>query len=74
MLQYFCDDARHIVCVPYSVENLHIMAAELGIKRCWFHANATYPHYDMPKRRIVEITAKCTLIKTADILAIVKGA
>lgn len=73
MLRYFCDDARHIVCVPYSVENLHLMAQDLGIKRCWFHARATYPHYDMPKRRIAEITVRCTLVKTADILAIVKG-
>lgn len=72
-MQYFCDDARHLVCVPYSVENLHAMAQDLGIKRCWFHANATYPHYDMPKRRIAEITAKCTLVTTSDILSIVKG-
>lgn len=74
MLRYFCDDARHIVCVPYTIDNLHRMADDLGIKRCWFHRKATYPHYDMPKRRIAEITARCTLVKTADILAIVKGA
>lgn len=73
MLQYFCDAERHIVCVPYSVENLHLMAQDLGIKRCWFHARATYPHYDMPKRRIAEITSRCTLVSTSDILAIVKG-
>jgi len=31
------------------------MAKELGIERCWFHKN----HYDIPKRRIEEIQAKC---------------
>lgn len=72
-MQYFCDDARHLVCVPYSVENLHTMAADLGIKRCWFHASATYKHYDIPKRRIAEVTQKCTLVTTRDILAIVKA-
>ena len=72
-MQYFCDDQRHLVCVPYSVENLHVMAETLDIKRCWFHASATFKHYDIPKRRIAEITAKCTLVSTRDILTIIKA-
>lgn len=72
-LRYFCDNARHVVCVPYSITNLHLMAIDLGIKRCWFHSNATYAHYDMPKQRIAEITAKCTLVRSQDILAIAKS-
>ncbi len=71
--QYYCDDSRHVVCVPYTVTNLHAMAQALGVKRCWFHASGLYPHYDMPKRRIAEITARCTLITTRDIIAIAKG-
>lgn len=35
-LTYYCDSMRHLVCVPYTVGNLHRMAQELGIKRCWF--------------------------------------
>lgn len=70
-MQYFCDDARHLVCVPYTVENLHRMAADLGIKRCWFHAGASYPHYDIPKRRIDEIKAKCTVVSSKQIVEIV---
>lgn len=31
MLTYYCDEARHLVCVPYSI------AEALGIKRCWYH-------------------------------------
>lgn len=70
-IKFYCDNARHLVCVPYSVENLHIMAKELGLKRCWFHAGS-HPHYDIPKRRIAEITAKCTLVSGREILAICK--
>lgn len=72
-LRYFCDDARHLICVPYTVENLHLMAEDLGILRAWFHGGASYPHYDIPKRRIKEITSSCTVVTTRVILEIVKG-
>lgn len=68
-LKYYCDDARHLVCHPYSVENLHLMAEDLGIKRCWFHAGR-YPHYDIPKRRIAEIQTKCILVSSREIIKI----
>jgi len=71
-LVYYCDDARHLVCTPYSEENLHQMAADLKIHRCWYH-RASYLHYDIPKRRIKEITAKCRLVTSREILAICKG-
>ncbi len=67
MLEYYCDSLRHLVCVPYSIENLHTMAADLDIKRWWFHVD----HYDIPKRRIAEITAKCTKVRSRDILKII---
>lgn len=57
-LRFYCDEGRHLVCVPYSVENLHRMADEQGIKRCWFH-NGSYAHYDIPKRRRAEIVHGC---------------
>ena len=72
-MKFVCDDARHLVCVPYSVENLHAMAVELNIKRCWFHAGK-HPHYDIPKRRILEIQAKCEVVSSKEILQIIKGA
>lgn len=68
-MKYFCDGSRHLVCVPYSIENLHKMAEDLGIKRCWFHKN----HYDIPKRRISEISAKCEVITTREVLKIIQG-
>lgn len=67
-MEYFCDNARHLVCKPYSLENLHLMAEDLNIKRCWFHKN----HYDIPKRRIEEITQKCILVSSKDIVKIIK--
>ena len=72
-LRYLCDDMRHLVCLPYTVENLHLMAVDLGIKRCWFHSSKDHPHYDIPKRRVAEVKARCELVTGRDILAIVKG-
>lgn len=47
------------------------MASDLGIKKCWFH-RSKYPHYDIPKRRIAEIEAKCELISSVQLLKIIK--
>jgi len=68
-MTYYCDDARHLVCLPYSVENLHAMSEALSIKRCWFHGD----HYDIPKKRIDEIAAKCVIVSSKDIVRIIKG-
>jgi hypothetical protein len=65
-LTYYCDNKRHLVCVPYSIENLHIMAKDLNIRPCWFHKD----HYDIPIRRIEEITAKCNLVDDRTIVNI----
>jgi len=72
-LTYHCDWMRHLVCTPYSVKNLHRMARELGIKRCWFHPSKGHSHYDIPKRRIAEIQARCTVVSPRDILKIMRG-
>lgn len=71
-MEYFCDNKRHLVCLPYSVENLHIMAKELNIKSCWFHSGAK-PHYDIPKTRVEEISSKCTMVSSKFILQIIIG-
>jgi hypothetical protein len=66
---YVTDGKRHLVCIPYSTENLHTMAADLGIGRHWFHKN----HYDIPKKRMDEISSKCTLVSSKDIVKIIRG-
>lgn len=68
-MKYYCDNARHLVCIPYSTANLHRMAVDLGIKKCWFHSD----HYDIPKTRIAEIQAKCQVVSPKDIVKIIKG-
>lgn len=70
-MRYLCDNARHLICEPYSIENLHKMADELNIKRCWFHAGRL-PHYDIPKKRIPEIMCKCDVIDSRELLMIIK--
>ena len=66
-MKYFCDNKRHLICIPYSIENLHIMANDLQLKKCWFHKN----HYDIPKKRIIEIQNKCKIISSKDIVKII---
>jgi hypothetical protein len=66
-MEYYCDTERHLVCVPYSIENLHKMAEDLNIKKCWFHKN----HYDIPKKRIKEIQEKCSIITTREIVELI---
>lgn len=65
-MNFYCDNHRHLICVPYSIENLHKMAQQLNIKRCWFHKD----HYDMPKRRIDEIKSKCIVVSSKEIVKI----
>ena len=73
-MRYLVDDKRHLICVPYSVAGLHEMAADLRIKKCWFHAGK-YPHYDVPKRRVEELNKHPLVerISTREIHAIISG-
>jgi hypothetical protein len=66
-MEYFCDTERHLICIPYSIENLHKMAEDLNIKKCWFHKT----HYDIPKRRVSEIQEKCTITTSKEIIKII---
>jgi hypothetical protein len=63
------DKKRHLVCVPYSIPNLHRMAEELNIPRHFFHKN----HYDIPKRRLDEIMSVCYKVSSKEIVRIIRG-
>lgn len=67
-MEFICDKKRHLVCIPYSVENLHKMADVLGIKRCWYEKG----HYDIPKRRVKEIMELCKIVSSKQIVNIMK--
>jgi hypothetical protein len=69
-VEYLCDIKRHLICLPYSVANLHAMAADLGLKRGWFHNKPRRYHYDIPLGRKLEIEARCRLLPTRELLAI----
>lgn len=45
------DGRRHLVCLPYSIPNLHLMARQLLLGKHWFHKD----HYDIPVNRRQEI-------------------
>ena len=70
---YYSDRMRHLICEPYSIENLHKMADDLGINRRWFHNNRN-PHYDIPKKRMADIQAKTTVITPKELLLKIKAA
>jgi len=64
------DSRRHLVTVPYSVENLHKAAETLGIKRCWFHKD----HYDIPKRMVARMSETVAeKVSPREIAKIVRG-
>jgi len=71
-VKYVCDRKRHLVCLPYSVVNLHAMAEVLGIGRHWFHTGKN-PHYDIPKRRVVDVMEKCEVVTTRKVWSIING-
>lgn len=48
------------------------MAEALNIKRCWYH-KGKFPHYDIPKKRIEEIKAKCEVIDSKQLLTKIKN-
>ena len=76
-IKFFCDEKRHLVCVPYSIENLHLMAKILDIDICWFHSKnikeRNRSHYDIPKKRVKEIMDQCLIVSSSDIVNICKG-
>lgn len=68
-MRYLTDGKRHLVCLPYSIENLHAMVDRLGIGRHWFHRD----HYDLPKRRQAEIEVLCERVSPREIARIARG-
>jgi len=66
-LTYYCDAQRHLVCIPYSKENLHQMAEALGINRGWFDRD----HYDIPLLRLQEIRKQCVKVDSRMIIKII---
>lgn len=47
----YITDKIHLICLPYTVENLHEMAKRLKIRKHFFHNTVNKPHYDLPVTR-----------------------
>jgi hypothetical protein len=71
-MTYLTDGKRHLICIPYSIENLHEMAKDLNIARSWYHAGK-FPHYDIPKKRMHEIATRCKIVSSKEIVTIIKA-
>jgi hypothetical protein len=73
-LTYYCDRNRHLVCTPFSIKNLHLMAEHLKIGKHFFEYSdhGKLPHYDIPAERIQEITSKCNVVTRFEIVKIIK--
>ncbi len=63
------DGRRHLICLPYSTQNLHFMGAQLGIGRHWFHRD----HYDLPVKRRVEIERVCLKVSPRTIVRVINN-
>ena len=66
------DDYRHLVCLPYSIENLHDMARSLNIGRHFYHAGR-HPHYDIPARRRAVLEELVPRVSSTDLVRITQG-
>jgi hypothetical protein len=75
-MRFLTDGKRHLICVPYSISGLHVMAAVLKIDRCFYHfknknTGRIRPHYDIPAKRKNEIEALCEHVSAKEITTII---
>lgn len=72
MMRYLRDNMRHLICEPYSIDGLHAMARDLGLKRCWYHAGR-HPHYDIPLCRAADIAERSELVSAKVIFSTIRS-
>jgi len=64
-LEFFMDSRGHVVCLPYSIENLHKMAKVLSLNKFSFKKDRyVLPDYKIELARIVSHTVKPATIET----------
>ena len=76
-MKFVTDGKRHLICIPYSISGLHVMAAVLKINRCFYHhknksTGKIRPHYDIPALRKQEVESQCEFMSSRDINMIIK--
>ncbi len=62
----------HMVTDQADLTELHEMAKRIGLKRCWFQANASHPHYDltesMRRKAVAAGAVECDSRKAVEII------
>lgn len=56
-----------------TLEELHAMADNIGLRREWFQGNASFPHYDVAlTRRVAAIKAGAQAITSKELVGIIQ--
>ena len=70
-LTYLCDQNRHLICLPFTWENMQRMAAELQLKRKTLSKVPNKRFYRIPFDRLLEIEYQCEVVPAWRILEII---
>jgi hypothetical protein len=70
-LRYLCDENRHLICLPFSLENMKRMAFELELKRKCLSKVPGKRFYRIPLGRLDEIMHQCEVVAAWEILEII---
>lgn len=70
-LRYLCDENRHLICLPFSLENMKEMLFQLELKRKGLSKTPGKRFYRIPHERLLEIMAQCELVPAWEILEII---
>lgn len=58
-----------------ALDELHLFAARLGLKRQWFQAppRASFPHYDLrPSKRVLAVRLGAKEVSREEIVAVIR--
>ena len=65
---YWCHMASDDLSV-YGLEQLHMMALEIGLRREWFQNHPRHPHYDLPPdKRDLALAAGATPVTSRELV------
>lgn len=70
-LRYLCDENRHLICLPFSLENMKEMLFQLELKRKGLSKIPCKRFYRIPFDRLEEIMAQCEVVAAWEILEII---
>lgn len=68
-----CDRHGRLVCVPFSIENLHRVARRLHVKKQWFSGPRRFPHYRVPISLMIEVRVRCEVASTRRVVEIIRS-